>query len=139
MRPGFTIFTKPYEALLPQSDEDDHHSPARNDSERAWNEIKVLDASHRTGFWWSTSNTTLLSLCLLVLILLLLKVKGFDKPPGSCLESVGPNTFTTYLGRDTAYMTLDHQYDNLWEVMLAEHLGEFETPDDQYKRGEYSM
>ncbi len=139
MRPGFKIFTKPYEALLPQSDEDGHHSPAQNDSEKAPNENKVLNASHRTGFWWPTINTTLLSLCLLVLILLLLKANGLDKLSGSCLKSVEPNTFTTFLGRDTAYMTLDHQYDNLWEVMLAEHLGEVETPDYQYKRGEYSM
>jgi len=131
----FTLFTKGYRALRPPSNENDDQSPSHDDSGTIWDEAKT----HRVRFWMSTLNTALLSLCLLSLIVVLLKVNGIERSPESRLSPSNSDTFATHLGRDTAYMTLDHEYDSLWDVMLVEHLGEFETPADQYKRGEYSM
>jgi hypothetical protein len=134
--PRFTIFTKRYQPVLPDFNED---SPASNDSVMTCDETKTPYIFNLVGFWCYTINIILSCLYLLVLILLVLKVKGIGQLPQPCVQSLASRTFITHLGRDTAYMTLDHQYDKLWEISLAEHLGEFLTPDDPYKRGEYAM
>jgi len=45
----------------------------------------------------------------------------------------------TSLGRDSRYMTTNHSADDLWDIMLEDHLGEYVTSDGPFDRGEFSM
>jgi hypothetical protein len=49
------------------------------------------------------------------------------------------HSFTTSIGRDTRFMSTDHNRDSLWDVMLQDRLGTFDTPGEEFEEGEYSM
>lgn len=76
--------------------------------------------------------------CFVALTLLSFRIKILATARDNCSKDQLIN-FRTPLGRDTRYMTRDHSSDFLWDPLLADQLGEFATPGEEFETGEYGM